>query len=258
MVSSSSIMFMIISAVISVLLPVILFVYFRKKYKISIKVVGAGIVTFIVFSQILEKLMHMAVIKSSLFPTPLSFGIYGALAAGIFEETGRFIVMKLFLKNNREWKDGMAFGIGHGGIEAILIGAMMNVQYIMISQMINNNTFNQNMLDKAGSNPAVRQSIITLHDTLVNTAPVLFSFGALERIFAVIIHIGASILVLYAVKNRKLVYLFLAIFIHALIDFFPALAQAGFIGIVQVELILAIFAVLIFFFIIKSKKMFIE
>ncbi|ERI91489.1 hypothetical protein HMPREF1982_03133 [Clostridiales bacterium oral taxon 876 str. F0540] len=249
---------MIISAVVSVLLPVILFVYFRKKYNISMKVLGAGILTFMIFSQVLEKLMHMAVIKSNLFPTPLAFAVYGALAAGIFEETGRFIVMKLFLKDNREWKDGIAFGIGHGGIEAILIGAMMNVQYIMISQMINNNTFNQSVLDKAGSNPSIIQSMLTLHDTLVNTAPILFSLGALERIFALIIHIGASVLILYAVKNKKLAYLFLAIFIHALIDFFPALAQAGFMGTVQVELVLAVFAVLILIFIIKSKKIFNE
>ena len=47
--------------------------------------------------------------------------LYGGLMAGVFEETGRYVSFKWFLKKETRIQDGLSYGIGHGGIEAMLI-----------------------------------------------------------------------------------------------------------------------------------------
>ena len=141
MVSDNSILLMIISIIISLLIPIGLIVFFRKREKISMKPVFIGMLIFFVFTQILEKILHLIVIGNNLISNAILFSIYGAFAAGIFEEVGRFIAFKTLLKENREWKDGIAYGLGHGGIEFILIGAIGMIQSLIFSFMINNGTF---------------------------------------------------------------------------------------------------------------------
>lgn len=126
MVSPTSILFMGISAIVCFLFPVIVFLYFKRKEKINLRPVFIGIIVFLVFTQILEKLVHLFVIGNNLIHNSILFSIYGALAAGIFEEIGRFLAFKTILKDNHEWKDGLAYGLGHGGIEVIIIGAIAN------------------------------------------------------------------------------------------------------------------------------------
>jgi uncharacterized membrane protein YhfC len=256
MVNSLSIALMGLSALISFLFPIVLLIYFRRKDKISFKVVGVGALTFIVFSQVLERIMHVFVIGNNLLPNPIAFAIYGALAAGIFEEVGRFIFMKLLLKKYTAWKDGIAFGIGHGGIEAILIGVMANVQSIVYAMIINSGNFEQTLLPQLGNNEAAKQSVLQLKDTLINTPALMFSLGGLERVFAVTLHIGFTMLVLYAVRYRKNIYLFIAILAHTIMDLFAAFYQVKMLSILQVELVLALFFIATIIFLFKFKVKF--
>jgi uncharacterized membrane protein YhfC len=65
------------------------------------------------------------------------------------------------------------------------------------------------------------------------------------------------LIVLYAIKERKIIYLLLAILIHAVIDFPAALHQAGVIkSIAIIEEFSIIVAVIALAFIVKSKKLF--
>ena len=49
-----------------------------------------------------------------------TYGLFLGFTAGLFEEVGRYLAFILILKN-LDWKNAVAFGIGHGGIEAILL-----------------------------------------------------------------------------------------------------------------------------------------
>jgi uncharacterized membrane protein YhfC len=51
------------------------------------------------------------------------YAVLGALLAGLFEETGRFIAFKFLLKKRTDRKTAISYGIGHGGFEAIFGGA---------------------------------------------------------------------------------------------------------------------------------------
>lgn len=253
MVSKLSIIFMIITILISFALPIGLLVYFRKKDRISFRPIIIGALTFIIFSQVLEKIMHLYVINNNLITNPWVFAIYGALAAGVFEEIGRFVSYKLFLKNNRKWKDGLAFGIGHGGIEAILIAGIMNIQYIVFSNLINTG-----MLETTLSGKVPADALSSLSQLLINTSPVMFLMGGVERIAATAIQIALSIVVLYAVRYRKYIYIVLAILIHAAIDFPAAMYQMQKLNIWVVEGMLVLILIGAIIFIRKSREMFKE
>jgi uncharacterized membrane protein YhfC len=62
--------------------------------------------------------------------------LYGGLAAGSFEELGRFILFTWLLKKYRDYKSGISFGIGWGGIEAVLLTLTMVVPNIIFAFMI--------------------------------------------------------------------------------------------------------------------------
>jgi len=249
MVSNFTIVGMAISLLISIGVPIGLLIYFRKKYHISFKVVIVGVLTWIIFSQILEKLLHITVLKTThIMAYPLIFSIYGALAAGIFEEVGRYTSYKLFLKGKTEWKDGIAFGIGHGGIEAIFIGLMSNVQNIVFAIMINGGTLEQ----LRGKLPSA--TLVQLKSSLLQITPITATLPGVERIFAIIVHIFCSLLVLYGVKHNKKVYLFLAILVHAFIDFVPALYQTHVITNIFIAEALVMICALVALILIKKFK----
>lgn len=70
---------------------------------------------------------------------------YAALAAGLFEETGRLVAMKFFMKKNLDKGNALMYGVGHGGVEAILLVGLTYVNNIVISIMINTGTIQLSM-----------------------------------------------------------------------------------------------------------------
>lgn len=260
MVSTTTMMTIAISLVITILIPIILFIYFKKKYQISNKVFFIGVLTFFLFAQVLEGAVHAyflegnATTKAKIMGNPWIFMLYGGLMAGIFEEAGRYLMMRYALKGHRQWKDGLSFGIGHGGMEVIMIGAISNISLLVYAKMINNQTFESLLI-----NEKVKEALLPIKEQLLETNAYLPLFSGVERAFALVIQMALSILVMYAVREKKLIYLLYAIFIHAFIDFPAALYQTGvFTNIVAIELILGLIAVLSIVWIVKSKRLFNE
>ncbi|MDR1029285.1 MAG: YhfC family intramembrane metalloprotease [Treponema sp.] len=95
-VSIFSIIFTSISAIISIGLPIGLFMFCYKKSNINIVPVLMGIAGFIIFVLLLEKSIHSIVLsRFALRERPFMYIIYGVFMAGIFEETARFICFKI-------------------------------------------------------------------------------------------------------------------------------------------------------------------
>jgi len=251
-VSQSIIISTIVAMVFCILFPIISVIYFKKKEQFSMKTVFIGTLGFFLFAMVLEQILHSVVISTRIIKlNTITFAIYGALAAGVFEEVGRFVMFKFFLKGNRQWKDGLGYGLGHAGIETILVGALSYLNALIMSLAVNSGTINDLLKNQAAT------SIETVKNSLINATLIGTSMGIFERIFAFIIQIALTFIVLYAIRERKNIYLFVAILIHALIDFAPALYQIKFItNLYLIEGIVFIFAVVGFMFIIKSKSLF--
>ena len=59
--------------------------------------------------------------------------------------------------------------------------------------------------------------------------------NVIERLFAMLLHIGLTVIVFYGVINAKKGYLPLAILLHMLMDTFPALYQKSAVPLWSVE-----------------------
>ena len=142
-IGKSSIPSLVITIILMIAIPVAFFIFWRKKYKeqTNISWVIAGAVGFIVSARVLELGVHMLCIVSD---NPVSrfingntvvFVLYGTVMAGVFEECGRYIVLKYIMKKNRTRENAILYGIGHGGIEilAVLIPSM--ISFLLIAVM---------------------------------------------------------------------------------------------------------------------------
>ncbi|MEM5846427.1 YhfC family intramembrane metalloprotease, partial [Pediococcus pentosaceus] len=134
---------------------------------------------------------------------PFIFAIYGGFSAGIFEELGRFVAFYYLLKKYQEYKDGFAYGIGHGGIESILVGGFSAFQALIFANSINDGSFTRLVEQKP--------ELSIIQDMLIQQPAYLYFLGSLERIMALVLQIAFTMLVLYAVKQKKYIFLVYAI-----------------------------------------------
>lgn len=234
-----------------ILLPVAVCIWWLLTQKEKITTVLIGAATWFVFAVILE-----GIPKFLFFNPATSFGktvmgnivlftVIGALLAGIFEETGRLVAFKTVLRKRTNKETGISHGIGHGGFEAMFIMAVTGIQDIAYASMINAGTF-QTVIDQAAATGADVSSLEALPAQIMAITPMSAALGIVERVFAMLLHVGLSILVFYAVRRSKTGYYLLAILLHALFDVPAALYQMGVLNLYVVEAIIAIYASVFF------------
>jgi uncharacterized membrane protein YhfC len=246
MVRTSSIVFISVSLLLSLVLPLVVAIVLHKRLRFAWKSVLVGALVFLVF-QILTRLPLLQYMQSALsfqafsMRYPILEGFLIALSAALFEEMGRYAGFRLLLQKHLDWKGGIAYGIGHGGLESLLVSTAF-LNDLIYSFLIN-----------AGkAPPQLPQSIIS---SLVNTAPPQFVIGGIERVLAFVVQIGFSLIVLYGIKSKKGSFLLLAIALHTILDF-GAVVFAG--NTLVGEIYVALFAVASIVWILKSKRLFIE
>ena len=89
---------------------------------------------------VLEQVFHFVIVKLTgnvLLDNIWLYAIYGGLAAGLFEETGRLAAMGLCMKKRLDKQNAIMYGIGHGGIEAILIAGLSGISNIISAILVN-------------------------------------------------------------------------------------------------------------------------
>ena len=139
-ISGLAIAGVICSVVLSMGVPIALFIAGRVKLKarISSFFIGAG--TYLLFAMLLKQLLHVLVIQFcglNAQSRPWLYYVYAALAAAVFEETGRLIAMKFWMKKWLDFPNALMYGIGHGGVEAILLGGLSGISNLVSMLMIN-------------------------------------------------------------------------------------------------------------------------
>ena len=206
---------LIVPLVYSLLFPLGLLIWWKRKTgaKLSAFLVGAFCFSF--FVTVLESALHSIVLTadSALMTKPLLFVLYSAFAAGVFEETGRYFGFRVLLKKQKDAKTSVAYGIGHGGIEVFLT---LGTNYLLL------------LLCKSGVSVADEATMAVLMASADAITLPLALEAMLERLSAVLAHIGLSMLVFTAVwqKGKKGRYP-LAILLHALLDVPAAFYQLG-------------------------------
>jgi len=187
-----------------------------------------GAVVFFLFSQVLEQLLHAYVLHYNpvtvawLKIHPVGYALYGCLAAGVFEEGGRYLAMRFVLRNTGNPGTAVAYGLGHGGIEAILLGGSITlVEGLVYAVMLKLG------LDAQLSASLGPETVEQVRAELQALSFTVLAEGAPERMIAMLLQIGLSFLVWRAVETRRLAWLGLAVLVHAGINFPVGLNQAG-------------------------------
>jgi len=137
--------------------------------------------------------------------------VFLGLSAGLFEEVTRYLIYRFGLREARSWGQGLMYGAGWGGIEAILLGAIGLLNFVVLLGM-NNGLFTE--LIPAAQMPMVQQTI----DEMLNAPWYMTLLGAVERAFTLCFHLSASILVLQAFLRRNLLWLGVAILWHTAVN----------------------------------------
>ncbi len=259
MVGTTAYIAFVLMIAAGLILPTVLCIWWLKTRHEKFTSVLTGAMTFLIFALVLESIVHSIVFM--VFPgirdNVVAYMLYGALMAGIFEETGRFLAYKLVLKKRTNRETAISYGIGHGGFEAVYILAATGINNFVYAGIINAGQFPA-LLDQLKAAGQDTSPIESLPEQLAAFGIADIGLPILERVFAVMFHIALSILVFYAVKNGKIWMYFLAVILHALLDAPAALYQQGVIGIAATEVCLALFSivtfVIIYVFLYKRDK----
>lgn len=228
-VSNISILCMIFSAIICFILPCFLFFYLKLKRKADFLPFFLGIATFILSALILEQLLHMFVLTGDnalsnfVNNTPWVYVLYSCSAAGLFEETGRYLSLSVLSDKYKRPENAVAFGLGHGGMEAIIAGGISILSVLILSTTLNSMGQDAYLaLLPADS----RETIKPMLENLYATPSYYYLITGIERIFATLFHVCMSVLVYTATTQKQLKYLYpMAILLHTLLNVPAALYQ---------------------------------
>ena len=239
-VSTSTILLWALTGLLAIVIPVIVAIVWCKKKKEPFTSVLIGAAAFMLFAIVIEKAIQNVLI----FPTqlglpehaasafinarPILWSLLVGLFPGVFEETGRLIAFKTLLRKRTQRETSISYGIGHGMFEVMFLIGLTAVSNIMIAFMVNSGAIMQEVEEVLKEAPDMMQQVTDQINGVASYGIAAFVVTVIERIFAVLFHIGASILVFYACKKKKNWWLYpLAIIIHTLIDGFAALMMAG-------------------------------
>lgn len=218
-VSTASLTGMIFSLLISFGLPVTLSVLLHKKTKATFTSFAIGCAVFVVFALVLEPILHSMVLTSTgtlLTDNVLLYGLYGGLSAALFEETGRLIAMRYFMKESLNRQNALMYGVGHGGIEAILLVGLTYISNLLSAYMINSGTLQASMelLDETMQQTSFQQIKV-----LWELPAWQFYMAGIERALAIALQISLSVLVYKAIASHSRKFWFIAFGIHFTVDF---------------------------------------
>jgi uncharacterized membrane protein YhfC len=216
-----------LSALLSIGAPFALYFTLRKRMTLSWANIGIGAATFFVAALVLEQILHYVVL---VHPSGLSafvkatkpvFVVYAVLAAGIVEETGRYIAMRFLVQRTGHPGTAVAYGLGHGGLESILTGGLGMLSALTLALL-----FNDGVLQQFIVGPKAMPTLTQVHAQFLHLTFFTASIAGLERLIAIGLHIALSLMVWRAVALRRIGFLFLAIVLHALADTGAAMFQA--------------------------------
>lgn len=242
---------MLQTGVLAITIPVVLIVAWKMYTKRSLVPFWVGIMVFIAFSRMLEMIPHSLFLLSS---NPVSkaingnvvlYVIYAATIAALFEETGRYLAFRFVLTKHPNKETAVTYGIGHGGIECVLVLGVTYIQYYAYGQLINSGSMDKMLSAYKDSS----QSVDALNQLITNIKGVTKMtcyMADLERISAMMVQIALSILVFQAVyvAGKKYMY-WVAVALHFLMDVPAALYQKGVLKLLPTEIILFVYAALV-------------
>ncbi|MCA9954150.1 MAG: YhfC family intramembrane metalloprotease [Anaerolineales bacterium] len=199
-----------------ILMPILLGRWIAAQRQVRWGLFGIGAVAFIL-SQVGHLPFNWLVLQQFGWFSPenlLLYALFLGLSAGTFEGFARYLAFRFWATDARSWGKGLMVGAGHGGIEAILLGGIGLINFVILLGLKNGQFQGIMASIPADQLPLLDQQI----DAMFGVPLWMALFGALERAFALLLHLAASLLVMQVFVRGQWCWLLAGIGWHALID----------------------------------------
>ena len=200
------------------LLPIVLWIVWRRKTKAAARPLVIGFFGYMVTSWV-KAFMRNVVIAGITREVNWLYYLLLVVVCSVLEEMCRFVCMKYPLQCYDRWIDGVSYGIGHGGCELMLSTSVISLNSFLEGLDCNKNGMSGIIQASTPEETEKLYNALKLssennfYDNLLTMLHCVFEMGA---------QIGLSLLVLSAVFYvgcQK--QLFVAMALHTAINFFP-------------------------------------
>ena len=222
MIPNATIFFCVITLFVSLILPLILLLVFalrnRKQGILSAWIIGA--LGFFIPQMLIRlpilTLLSPQLAKFAVF-SPLLYALTLAVTAGLFELAGRILAARV-MGNRLTPKRALAAGLGHGGIEAMVIIGISYINNLVYIVMMQAGTFDA-LLAQNASSPEVVAQLEQVRTALLATSPAMFLLAGYERLLTMVCQAAMSVMVCYGMASGKPgKYILLCLGLHTLLD----------------------------------------
>ncbi len=226
--------------VICFFIPILLATVGKVRFRGQIRALLWGVLIFIISAMLLEQMMHVFVLNitgGKITDNIWIYGLYGATAAAVFEETGRYLGFKFLNKKGMlNQSNGFMLGVGHGGAEAIFVVGLTYISNLFIAMSINSGILQEELvkMDKE-----LAQQTFEQISPLWASPSYIFCLAGIERIFAIALQISFAMLMYQAVKNAEQRILGMVFFFHFAVDF-TVVIVSNYFGNIAAEIAVAI------------------
>jgi uncharacterized membrane protein YhfC len=247
----------LLSIIVMIGLPIALAVFVTRKFKISWWVVLTGVLTFVV-SQALRIPANLginALLSKGVITIPDSnwapvfYGVLAGLMAGLFEESARWVGFKFLKSKAEKFGSSLALGVGHGGMESILL-CVLGTAATLATVLFYNPAA---QLAKGTSSDQIQYMLVQIQQFWLNPA-ISGLLPGIERVIAISTQILLSILVWKAVVDRSFIWFAMAVLYHLVIDAVAVFLQGIGWGSWSIEGVLSIFLLINVFLIYRFYR----
>ncbi len=224
MVSGVSILAMVVTLLVTLVMPIVAWIVYAMKNKD--KKVGSAVLLGAAGFFMMQIVIRLSIINVlALSPSFMSFAtnhyvmycLMLAFTAALVEVIARYVVAKILAKK-LTYEHGIAAGLGHGGIEAVMLIGMTYINNLLYSIMINMGTYDL-IVEQTAALGVDTSALLSAKEQLIGTSASLFLVAGYERILTMILHIALSLLVCYFVRRKKdMVGIGICLVIHMLVD----------------------------------------
>jgi uncharacterized membrane protein YhfC len=230
-----------LAILIDLLVPVALAVWLtrsaRRTGKEAWLLVGVGVLTFI-GSQVVHIPLNWLLGKAELISNNqyliIRTAVVLGLSAGLCEETARAVGYWLLKDRAHTWLAALTLGAGHGGIESIIVGALVLLTFV---NLVIARSVGAANLGLPIEQVALAEQQIAAYWGQTWHIPLAV---AVERLTAITMHLALSVLVLQAFTRRNVLYYVGAVMWHAAVDAGSVLLVANKWGVWTIEGVLAL------------------
>jgi uncharacterized membrane protein YhfC len=207
-----------------ILYPLVLGLLAWRRLGVSWRYFGYGALIFGLF-QLASRVPITLAIQALIAPqlqasraALLAWIVISALTAGLFEEIGRYVGYRWLMgRETKTWAKGVMYGLGHGGIESmLLVGGLVAITLVQVLALARTD------VSTLPLSPEQRAQVIQQLAAIAAQPSWVPLLGAWERLWTVPLHVALSLVVLQVFRRGSLRWLWLAILAHALVDLIAA------------------------------------